>query len=229
MHHLSAQERPAQVTNAKTYGAPTLDGLQRPPHYLRAAAAAGLALALRMVFAEYVVQPYILFYPAVMLAATVGGLGPGLLATGVSALLAWYWVLEPVGHFELLHVQDAVGLVLFTGMGAILTMFLDRSRRIQAQSARDKNARALQEAESGAFRRGEERLRALVENSADMILVIDGEGRMKFRSPSLNETFGRTDEESLGRSLFEYIHPDDKEGFAEGSMRAGLLTTSTTS
>ncbi|MGZ3416185.1 MAG: DUF4118 domain-containing protein, partial [Isosphaeraceae bacterium] len=41
--------------------------------------------------------PFLLFYPAVMLSATLYGLGPGLLATAVSALLVAYFMLPPDG------------------------------------------------------------------------------------------------------------------------------------
>jgi K+-sensing histidine kinase KdpD len=39
--------------------------------------------------------PYLTFYPAVLLAAWVGGLGPGLLTTGLCALAAVYLWIPP--------------------------------------------------------------------------------------------------------------------------------------
>jgi hypothetical protein len=53
----------------------------RPRDYALAVVASAIATALKVGLATYLVPTYILDYPAVMLAATLGGLGPGLLAT----------------------------------------------------------------------------------------------------------------------------------------------------
>ena len=41
--------------------------------------------------------PYLQFYPAIIFSAWHGGLWPGLLATGLSALGAMYFFLPPAG------------------------------------------------------------------------------------------------------------------------------------
>ena len=42
---------------------------------------------------------YLTFYPAVMLSALLGGVGPGLLATMAAALGVDYFILPPLGSF----------------------------------------------------------------------------------------------------------------------------------
>ena len=44
-----------------------------------------------------VTVPYLQFYPALIVAAWYGGLGPAILLTAVSALIAMYWFLPPAG------------------------------------------------------------------------------------------------------------------------------------
>jgi K+-sensing histidine kinase KdpD len=61
-----------------------------PEHYLLATALPVVACVVRVSFAAYLEPTYILFYPAVIVAAVVGGLGPGIWATLLSGLLAWY-------------------------------------------------------------------------------------------------------------------------------------------
>ena len=161
-----------------------------------------------------------------MLAATAGGLFPGLLATALSTGLVWYWLVEPVGRFEVLHFSDAVGIFLFAGTGLFMSVVADRYRVAQSRVALEERARARQEAENAALRRGEERLRALIENAVDLIVVLDREGRIQFASPNIVETFGRPVDAILGKAIFEFVHPEDLPGLAEAyaaiSDTAGL-------
>ena len=62
-----------------------------------------------------------------------------------------------------------------------------------------------------ALRASEERFRALVENSSDALLLIDADGRITYLSPSSERHLGWTPEQMVGRSIFEFIHPDDRE------------------
>src|SRR5205807_8426366 len=55
----------------------------------------------------------------------------------------------------------------------------------------------------------ERRFRSLVQNVSDMILVVDGEGRLQYASPSLERILGwAPSEKDLGLNG-ERIHPDD--------------------
>jgi PAS domain S-box-containing protein len=62
-----------------------------------------------------------------------------------------------------------------------------------------------------ALRASEERFRALVENSSDALMLLDAEGRISYLSPSSSRVLGWAPETMVGRSVFEYIHPDDRE------------------
>jgi len=60
-----------------------------------------------------------------------------------------------------------------------------------------------------ALRQSEAKFRAIVDNSHDGILFTDAEGIILLRSPSSRLVNGYTDEERVGRRLFEKIHPED--------------------
>jgi two-component system cell cycle sensor histidine kinase/response regulator CckA len=62
-----------------------------------------------------------------------------------------------------------------------------------------------------ALRASEERFRALAENSSDALMLLDAEGRITYLSPSSSRVLGWAPEAMVGRSVFEYIHPDDRE------------------
>jgi len=62
-----------------------------------------------------------------------------------------------------------------------------------------------------ALRASEERFRALVENSSDALLLIDAEGRITYVTPSSERHLGWPLKQMIGRSIFDFIHPDDRE------------------
>lgn len=51
--------------------------------------------------------------------------------------------------------------------------------------------------------------RSLIENSHDLITVIDPTGVITYESAALEQMLGYTPEELIGRNVFDYIHPDD--------------------
>ena len=65
-----------------------------------------------------------------------------------------------------------------------------------------------------ALRASEERFRALVENSSDALLLIDAEGRVTYISPSSSRHLGWGSDEMLGQSIFDFLHPDDRDAMS---------------
>jgi PAS domain S-box-containing protein len=56
---------------------------------------------------------------------------------------------------------------------------------------------------------GSDKYKVLVENSLDIITILDKTGCMLYYSPSVEKILGYRDDELLGSSVFEYIHPED--------------------
>ena len=73
--------------------------------------------------------PFIMFFPAVLLVATIGGGGPGVLATVLAALAADYWFIPPVGSFRVEAPSDALALGIFTASGLCLCVLAERLHR----------------------------------------------------------------------------------------------------
>ncbi|MEO6546380.1 MAG: PAS domain S-box protein [Ferruginibacter sp.] len=55
----------------------------------------------------------------------------------------------------------------------------------------------------------ENKFRSLIENSGDMLTLITADGKMDYISPSVEKTFGYTNEENKTRQAIEVVHPDD--------------------
>lgn len=70
-----------------------------------------------------------------------------------------------------------------------------------------------------ALRQSEERFRALIENSSDLISVLRTDGTILYQSPSVTTILGYQPDELIGKNAFEFIHPDDKQQMIEGFSR----------
>ena len=74
----------------------------------------------------------------------------------------------------------------------------------------------------------EELFHLISENAADMIAVVDMEGQRLFNSLSYQKVLGYSPEELQASSVFEQIHPEDRECVrkaAEGARRTGIGET----
>ena len=89
--------------------------------------ALGLQLALWSLISPLV---WFLFFPAVFLSSWIGGLRPGLAATGISAGTAWYFFVAP--RYELVkgNLKVFLPLVVFIAMGVLFSVFHERLRGV---------------------------------------------------------------------------------------------------
>jgi PAS domain S-box-containing protein len=60
-----------------------------------------------------------------------------------------------------------------------------------------------------ALRESEEHFRALIENGSDIITELDARGTILYESPSVERALGHRQSDMQGKSVFEYVHPDD--------------------
>ncbi|MGA3343993.1 MAG: PAS domain S-box protein [Terracidiphilus sp.] len=96
-----------------------------------------LALLLRVTLDRYFIAlpTYVTFYPVVFLAAILGGMWEGILATTLSALLADYFLLPPVGQFSIHSTSDVVGLTIFSVSGVSVSVIAELYRRSRERRA----------------------------------------------------------------------------------------------
>ncbi|MGC8866250.1 MAG: PAS domain S-box protein [Bacteroidales bacterium] len=61
----------------------------------------------------------------------------------------------------------------------------------------------------------EEKYRLLVENQTDLVVKVDKSGHFLYVSPSYCKTFGKTEEELLGKTFLPLVHEDDRAATLE--------------
>jgi signal transduction histidine kinase/CheY-like chemotaxis protein len=92
--------------------------------YFVAIAATAIVLTARFLLNSALgdVAPLLMFTLSVMVAAWYGGLGPGLLATALGALLGAYFFIEPFYSFSIYSGAELIEEVLFLGIGISISI-----------------------------------------------------------------------------------------------------------
>ena len=182
--------------------------------YVLAIAAVGLGWLLRLGLTAWVgagLPTYITFYPAVMIAALVGGLWPGLLATLLAGASVAHWMLL-VDAVSDASTRDWVGLALFSAMGTFIAVVAELYRRSNAKVSSFERAlavRKLRETADIALRASEARYRLLVEQAVDGIFVSDAEGRYLDVNGAGERMLGYSRAEILALNIRDVILPED--------------------
>jgi len=147
--------------------------------------------------------PYLFFYPAIILVATLGGFRPGVFATVSSAAITVVAFLEPIGRFWVSESRDVVGLIFFMINGVLIS-------KLSGIAA--------------TARISQDRLAAIVQSSDDAIVGKDLNGIIQAWNPGAERLFLYSAAEAIGRSITIIIPPDrfHEEDHVLSRIRAGL-------
>jgi two-component system, LuxR family, sensor kinase FixL len=155
-------------------------------------------------------SPYLLFIPAVLVAGGLGGLGPGLLATGLSVVLGFFVVTIPSST----SVPEMVNAALFAIIGAGIAWSgeqLQRNRIQAANSTREALAR-------------EAHLASILETVPDAMIVIDEDGIVQSFSTAAELLFGYSRPEVIGKNikmLMPSPYRENHDDYLRRYMRTG--------
>ncbi len=105
------------------------------------------------------------------------------------------------------------------GLAALQLRLAIGERHLSRRQRNVEVARRLEEAERDlGFR--EQYFRSLLENSSDLITVVDAEGNVLYQSASSENMMGIPADDLMGAYFFGYLHPDDRSLFNEVFTRA---------
>ncbi len=133
--------------------------------------------------------PFLLYFPTVALCAWLGGLGPGLFATALGAIAAWYFFIPPYFSLTITGPSVVVQIGLFTLVSAFISALTE----------------ALHKAERRA-REQREQLQVTLASIGDAVIVTDMEGRLTFMNGVAESLTGWKLREATGRPSTEVFH-----------------------
>ncbi len=95
-----------------------------------------------------------------------------------------------------------VGLLAALILVTLVLVGLFLRRAILAYAAQRNRDEAKLEEQKAHFR-------SLIENTSDIITILDADGKIVYESPAIQRVLGYEPEELVGRGSFELVHPDD--------------------
>jgi PAS domain S-box-containing protein len=126
--------------------------------------------------------PYITLFPAVVVSAWLGGLGPGLLATFLAAVGAAYFWLPPLRSLSITSTGEWLGLAVFVVVSAVISGLNETWRRATL-----------------ALADSEQRLAVTLASIGDAVLTTDGNGSVVTMNPVAEHLTGWSTPEAIGR------------------------------
>jgi PAS domain S-box-containing protein len=136
---------------------------------------------------------YITFFPAVTIAALVGGLGPGILATVLSAACVDYFFLEPVGRFGNKSGPDLVGLLMFSSVSIAISWLAGAVDRTREQAADE-------------LRTAKEDWELTFDSVPEAVMILDTKFRVQRANRAMLTLVGLEPDAIRGRYCFDLVH-----------------------
>lgn len=183
-----------------------------PLGYVLAVGISGLALLTTLLLSSYLGGSiFALFLAAVMVSAWYGGLGPGLLAAGLSALASLYLLIPPL-FAPALSPDTIVRIAVFLAAALLISGLSEARRRSEAAAQAER-----------------ERYAVTLNSIGDAVIVTDRAGRVALMNPVAEALTGWRQEQARGRpagAIFRIVDESSRlpvESPVERALREGQV------
>lgn len=176
--------------------------------------AAGLALRFALTAVLGSTVPYITFFPAVMFAAWFGGFGPGILATVLGLVAAFYFVIPLSGRLNPTPAAEAVGAIVFAGVSIFISILNEALRRSRARSdnrlreltletaRRSRVEQALADSKHQA-EQARDLFQTTLSSIGDAVIATDVAGKVTFLNWVAQDLTGWSQSNAVGKEISE--------------------------
>lgn len=155
-----------------------------------------LALLLMLLLDRWIPMegsPFLIFFAAVMVSAWYGGLGPGILATFLSALASSYFFLTTILSFNLGAPAEVARLSIFVLVSLMVSSLSATRRRLVKELRQERDL-----------------ISAVVSTAGSLIVVMDRQGRIVEFNRICERTTGYSFEEVRGKYLWDLFLPSEE-------------------
>lgn len=192
----------------------------RPSPLLRYAiailiSAAAVLLRLNLTPLIGVQTPYILFFPAVFLAAWYGGLGPAIVTIVLSSIASVYFLILPHHSLTIRDTESFVSLGVFLVVAFLIAFVTDRGQT--ARRLLQENLVQLQEETERRHRLADELLQSerslatTLRSVGDAVIATDTRGIVTFINGVAERLTGWTSEEAVGKPAVDVFKIENEE------------------
>ena len=137
---------------------------------------------------------------------------PYLLLLGVIAAIILSLALMALSRHLMKPLQSLVQGAERIGRGDLDTIISIKTRDEFAGLAKEFNRMAARLKKTlTALKYSEEYFRSLIENATDIVTIIDSKGGFIYASPSMKRILGYNPKDMIGKNIFDYVHPDEKQ------------------
>jgi len=154
--------------------------------------------------------PYLFFVPAILVAAGLGGFGPGLVATLLSLALSFSFIAD----FPALTSPEIVNAGAFAAIGLGMAWGGEQLQRNRLRAAASKRSALAREAH----------LQSILDTVPDAMIVIDEHGIVQSFSAAAERLFGYPAADMLGKNVKRLMpspYREGHDGYLERYLRTG--------
>jgi PAS domain S-box-containing protein len=167
--------------------------------------------------------PFILFVPAIMIAAWTGGLVPALLASLITFFLADVFFIPPEDRWSFSHAHEIVATVVYVFSAFVVAELMQAVRRSREEAVHraellEKEVEQRKRAQQALYE-SKECLRAILENSPAMIFLKDAEGRYLVCNREFAAITHRPSSEIVGKTDHDLFEPGQAAAFRSNDQK----------